>query len=184
MTLGPYIPLLVIGLKTFVLPLRNRDSSPFVDELSWPPVLPKDFVIRTCPRDFLRMVCDHSFRLEHHASAVDNIVDKIADEHKELIMQYRTDGLLKHAIDSSPEGRNEDTSSSFVDAWIVQRSNGFQHLHAFRGGIATLFPETCTVESDISVLRWEKDNFRKSLSDFGLKAILQAKQFLAIPQLQ
>jgi hypothetical protein len=33
------------------------------------------------------------------------------------------------------------------------------------------------------VLRWEKDAFRKQLSDFGLEAILQSKQFLKIQEL-
>ncbi|KAI2507690.1 hypothetical protein MHU86_6689 [Fragilaria crotonensis] len=134
--------------------LRNRDNSPFVDKLSSPPpVLPAN-------------------------------KDLIADELKELIMQYRTNGLLKQeAIDSFPEGtrNDEDTSSLFVDAWSVLQSDGFQHLHAFCGGIATLFPGMCTLESDFSGLHWEKDDkIRKSISDFGLEAILQAKQFLAI----
>ncbi len=85
--------------------LRNNDNSPFVDELSLPPVLPKELV-KTRPCDFLRMVCEHSLRFEHHNSAVDEIVDQIADKHKELTMLYRTDPLLKDAIDSyQAEGR-------------------------------------------------------------------------------
>ena len=160
--------------------LGTRENNPFVDEHSLPPVLPKELV-KTRPRDFIRMVSKHSFRLDHHASndVDDDIIDRIADEHKELILQYRTDALLKQAIDSCPEGR----AASFAEAWSVIQSNGFQHLNAFCGGIATLFPGTCTVESDFSVLRWEKDSFRKSLSDFGLEAVLQSKQFLAIQQL-
>ena len=119
--------------------------------------------------------------MDHHApdDDDDDVVDQIADEHKELIMQYRTDPILKQAIDSYPEGKG----TSFTDAWSVLRSDGFQHLNSFCGGIATLFPGTCTVESDFSVLRWEKDSHRKSLSDFGLEAVLQAKQFLTIQQL-
>jgi hypothetical protein len=154
--------------------LRNRDNSPYIDELSLPPVLPKELV-KTRPRDFLRMVCEYSFRLEHFFSSDDH-VDLIADEHKELIMQYRTNDILKLAIDSFNGGSGDD--SSFGGAWSALGSDGsFHNLKAFCGGIATLFPGTCTVESDFSVLRWEKDSFRKSLSDFGLEAILQAKQF-------
>jgi len=41
--------------------------------------------------------------------------------------------------------------------------------------IATLFLGTSMVESDFSILRWEKDAFRKSLSDFGLEGMLQVK---------
>jgi len=50
----------------------------------------------------------------------------------------------------------------------------------FCGVIATLFPGTSTIESDFSILRWEKDAFRKSLSDFGLEGMLQAKQWMFI----
>ena len=158
--------------------LRNRDNSPFIDELSLPPVLPKELV-RTRPRDFLRMVCEHSFRLEHFFSGDDH-VDLIADEHKELIMQYRTNEAFKLAIDSFNGGSGD---SSFGGAWSALGSDGFHNLKGFCGGIATLFPGTCTVESDFSVLRWEEDSFRKSLSDFGLEAVLQAKQLYRLQQL-
>jgi hypothetical protein len=161
--------------------LRNRDNSPYVDELSLPPVLPKDLV-EPRPRDFLRMVCDHSFRLEHFFTGVD-VIDLIADEHKELIMQYRTNETFKLAIDCSASSSSGSGDSTFADAWNALGSNGFRNLTAFCGGIATLFPGTCTVESDFSVLRWEKDNFRKNLSDFGLEAVLQAKQFHRLHQL-
>jgi hypothetical protein len=52
------------------------------------------------------------------------------------------------------------------------------------GVIATLFPGTSTVESDFSILRWEKDLFHKRLSNFGLEGVMQAKQFLFIEQFQ
>lgn len=159
--------------------LRNRDNSPFVEQNSLPPVLPKELV-QTKPRDFLRMVCEYSYRLEHFFSD-DDIVDLIADEQKALILQYRTDDSLKLAIDSSPDQRSGNTS--FAEAWSVLGDDGYQNLNAFCGGLATLFPGTCSVESDFSVLRWEKDSFRKSLSDFGLEAILQAKQFLKMQQI-
>jgi hypothetical protein len=160
--------------------LRSQDNSPYVDEDSLPPVLPKQLV-NTRPRDFLRMVSKYSVRLDSHYSDVDDdYVDLIADEQKDLLMQYRTDPLLKQAIDSYPDSKGP---SSFNEAWSVLNQDEFQHLSDFCGGIATLFPGTCTVESDFSVLRWEKDAFRKQLSDFGLEAILQSKQFLKIQNL-
>jgi hypothetical protein len=36
---------------------------------------------------------------------------------------------------------------------------------------------TATVESDFSVLSWEKDEHRKCLSDLALEGIMQSKQF-------
>ena len=160
--------------------LRRQDNSPYVDKDSLPPVLPKQLV-NTRPHDFLRMVSKYSVRLDSHDSDVDDdYVDLIADEQKDLIMQYRTDPLLKQAIDSYPDSKG---ASSFNEAWSVLNQDGFQHLSEFCGGIATLFPGACTVESDFSVLRWEKDASRKQLSDFGLEAILQSKQFLKIQNL-
>jgi hypothetical protein len=52
------------------------------------------------------------------------------------------------------------------------------------GVVATLFPGTSSVESDFSILRWEKDLFPKRLSNFGLEGVMQAKQFLFIEQFQ
>ena len=92
--------------------LRNQDNSPFVDELSMPPVLPKELV-NTRPRNFLRMVCEYSFRLDHHYSGVKDVVDQIGNEDKELIMKYRTDPVFKQSLDSHPAG---SSTSSFADA--------------------------------------------------------------------
>jgi hypothetical protein len=43
------------------------------------------------------------------------------------------------------------------------------------GVVATFFPGTNIVESDFLILCWEKDLFRKRLSNFGLKGIMQPK---------
>jgi hypothetical protein len=53
----------------------------------------------------------------------------------------------------------------------------FPKLIEFCGGLATVFPGTSTVESDFSVLNWEFNEFRKSLTDFSLEGIMQSKQF-------
>ena len=49
-------------------------------------------------------------------------------------------------------------------------------LVTFAGGLATTFPGTSTVELDVLVLGWEKDEYRIMLSDLSLEGILQAKQ--------
>ena len=93
-------------------------------------------------------------------------------------MHYRSDEVLKQSIDSIK------STASFSEAWSIIGKGSFQNLAEFCGVIATLFAGTCTVESDFSILmRWEKDDFRKSLSDFGLEAVLQAKQHLMIEKI-
>jgi len=42
----------------------------------------------------------------------------------------------------------------------------------YYGVVATLFPGTSTVESDFLILLWEKDLFRKCLSNFGLEGVM------------
>jgi hypothetical protein len=45
------------------------------------------------------------------------------------------------------------------------------------GGLATVFLGTATVESDFSVLKYAKNDYRTALTDFSLEGILHAKQF-------
>jgi hypothetical protein len=54
----------------------------------------------------------------------------------------------------------------------------------FCGILATIFPRTNTIKSDFSILRWEKDNFYKSLSDFGLEWVMQSKQWTFLEQFE
>jgi len=47
----------------------------------------------------------------------------------------------------------------------------------FSGGPATIFPGTEVVESDFSVLKYEKNLFRTSLLDLMLEGIMHYKQY-------
>ena len=53
--------------------------------------------------------------------------------------------------------------------------NQFNSLKLFCGGIATPFPGTLNVESNFSIVKWEKDGMQMNLSDFSLEGILHAK---------
>jgi hypothetical protein len=95
-----------------------------------------------------------------------------------LLFAYRSEPILKEGIDSL-----SSQQSSFQDGWSLLGAR-LPNLMEYCGVVATLFPGTSTVESDFSVLRWEKDRFRNGLSDFGLEGVLQAKQFLFIEQFE
>jgi hypothetical protein len=43
--------------------------------------------------------------------------------------------------------------------------------------LATTFPNTAAVESDFSMVKWEKNNTCTSLTSLALAGIMQAKQF-------
>ena len=45
------------------------------------------------------------------------------------------------------------------------------------GGIATVFLNTASVESDFSILSWEKDKYRLSITDLSLEGIMHCKQY-------
>ncbi|RHY26811.1 hypothetical protein DYB32_007261 [Aphanomyces invadans] len=50
-------------------------------------------------------------------------------------------------------------------------------LRRFCVGLATALPNTTSIESDFSILKWEKDAYRENLLDLSLEGIFQAKQF-------
>jgi len=47
----------------------------------------------------------------------------------------------------------------------------------FFGGLASVFPVTSTVESDFSIIGYEKDDYRQALTNFSLEGVMQCKQF-------
>ena len=53
----------------------------------------------------------------------------------------------------------------------------YASLQDFSGGIVTIFTNTATVESDFSILGWEKDEYHMSLTNLSLEGIMQCKQF-------
>jgi hypothetical protein len=83
--------------------------------------------------------------------------------------------VLKGNIDSL------SSSSSFKDGYSLLGAR-FPNLMEHCGVVTTLFPKTSIVESDFSILCWEKDLFRKRLSNFGLEGVMQAKKFFFIDQ--
>jgi hypothetical protein len=42
--------------------------------------------------------------------------------------------------------------------------------------LATAFPNTTSVESDFSILKWEEDDKRKAMTNLSLEGIFQVKQ--------
>ncbi|KAH8940421.1 hypothetical protein BDL97_15G087400 [Sphagnum fallax] len=135
--------------------LFNNIASVYVTACN---LLPHELV-KLSTAEFIRKMRCYSYRLEQRYSS--EHINTIADEYKQLLHAYRTDQL------------------AFKDGWSLL-GRPFSNLMEFCGVIATLFPGTSTIESDFSILRWEKDAFRKSLSDFGLEGMLQAKQWMFI----
>ena len=152
----------------------NDNNDRFDDPTLLPPALPHE-VVKLSASQFLRKIRKDAFRLDHRYTACQ--IDLIADEQKTLRYAYRTEPALKGAIDQLL-GR-----LSFKEGWSAIAGNRFHNLKDYCGVVASFFPGTSTVESDFSVLRWEKDGFRKRLSDLRLEGVMQATQHCLIQQL-
>ena len=72
---------------------------------------------------------------------------------------------------------NCDSSTTFEAGWSIVDAKKLDVLREFCGGIASIFLNTATVESDFSILGWEADEYRRSLTDLSLEGIMQCKQF-------
>ncbi len=153
---------------------RDKNNNPLVGPSSFPLVLPHELV-KLSAVEFIRKMCRYNYRLEQLYSS--EHIDTIADEHKQLLHAYRTEQVLKQSINAL------FSQATFKDGWSLL-GHWFLNLMEFCGVIATMFPGTSTVESNFSILHWEKDAFRKSLSDFGLEGVLQAKQWMFIEQFE
>lgn len=96
-------------------------------------------------------------------------IHDLETQFKEFEMKYHNDGMIKRLIQNTSEIK------TFAEAWGWLYKE-YPMLVAFAGGMATTFPGTSTVESDFSVIGWEKDEYRTMLSNLSLEGILHSKQ--------
>ena len=100
----------------------------------------------------------------------EDVFEQIERDHKGLLFAYANEPAVKSLIDQY------DHTTAFNEAWD-ELPGHFRILRQFCGGLATVFANTSNVESDFSILKWEKDEFRSSLTDLALEGIFQCKQF-------
>ncbi|CAK9219297.1 unnamed protein product [Sphagnum troendelagicum] len=66
---------------------------------------------------------------------------------------------------------------SFNEAWDSLDGTRFDQLRRFYAELMTVFPKSTSIKSNFSILKWELDEFCKSLLYLSLEGIFQAKQF-------
>jgi len=163
------IGLLIIHIVDGVLNIQAERDSTNLSTNDLPPVLPHELV-KIPGREFTKIVSMHINHLKQVWS--EELIDRLELQHRQLLNAYQQESSLKSALNGC------DGNTSFESGWsIVKGACRFNVLMDFCGGIATTFPNTATVESDFSVLGWEKDEYRKSLTDLSLEGIMQCKQF-------
>ncbi|KAH6564522.1 hypothetical protein BASA62_007859 [Batrachochytrium salamandrivorans] len=128
----------------------------------FPPVLPHQLA-RVDVRRFSSTLNAHKTRIQ--AKFDDQQIDELNQQFVMFLRAYREERAFKDAIDQC-----DNFKTDFKKAWSL--TNGrFPMLSLFCGGLASAFPNTSTVESDFSLLRYEKDDTRKCLTDFSLDGI-------------
>ena len=97
-------------------------------------------------------------------------VEMIEQDHMELVGAYKNEPGFKERIEK------HDHTIMFNDAWNDEFSGRFTFLRQFSAGLGCVFANSATVESDFSVLKWEMDDFRSSMSNLSLEGVFQLKQ--------
>ena len=69
----------------------------------------------------------------------------------------------------------------FEQCWKdLNQDSKYENLRGFCGNIATVFPSQAAIESDFSVINFEKNDRRFHMTDLTLEGILQSKQLDAL----
>eukprot|EP00173_Palmaria_palmata_P001374 Plantae.Rhodophyta-Palmaria_palmata.ctg17575.p1 GENE.Plantae.Rhodophyta-Palmaria_palmata.ctg17575~~Plantae.Rhodophyta-Palmaria_palmata.ctg17575.p1 ORF type:complete len:193 (+),score=37.14 Plantae.Rhodophyta-Palmaria_palmata.ctg17575:71-580(+) len=104
-------------------------------------------------------------------------IESVESDHRALLRAYRDEPAFKDVFDSL-----SNETSDYDRLW-GECADRFPNLEAFCGGSASIFPNTSTVESDFSIINWEKDEFRDALGDFSLEGVMQTKQHAKVSEL-
>jgi len=105
-------------------------------------------------------------------------VDLIEEEHRALLEMIHRSATFKAVI----EGHTFKTM--FNVAWNdLPAQPALHHLQAFCGGLALTFANTTSVDSDLSILKCEKDAYRMCLMALSVEGIFQTKQLVTIREM-
>lgn len=155
--------------------VATRDSNNLSISSALPPVLPHALT-KIRPAQLSELLRGHRRRLQEAGWSPIRI-DAIERDHRDLQVAYRREMWLKESLDKC-----SDVSTSFDEGWNLCKGR-FVDLCQFAGGLASMFPNTASVEADFSLVGGEKTVYRTSLTDFSLEGILHAKQFELIRSL-
>jgi hypothetical protein len=153
---------------------RDSENNAVLQEL--PFVLPHELVVQE-PRAINALIQKHRIRFVTKYSLAD--IATLEDDFITLKRMYQDENGVKDAIDAIQE---DDKCWEFEECWECVAAR-VPLLYDFFGGLATVFPGTATVEADFSELKWTKDDYSASLSDFSLEAKLHSRQYDLIQSL-
>ena len=167
---------LVIRIAEGILNIQAERNHRNNADSDLPHVLPHE-LIKMSTGDFGNTTVDAHLQQLRHSWSEESIAE-IENQHRQLVIAYREEPALKSALDAY----THISIKSFDTAWEIVEGR-FKILRDFCGGIATVFANTASVESDFSILGWEKDKFRLSITDLSLEGIMHCKQYMALARL-
>jgi hypothetical protein len=94
-----------------------------------------------------------------------------------ILKQTMIDFILDQGSRAKAHIDKLDHKSDFNESWDQLSNVRFVNLRRLCAGFATAWPNSASVESDFSVLKWEKDAFCTALLALSLEGIFQSKQF-------
>jgi len=137
--------------------------------------MPADLV-KMRPGVFISKVVDqYREHLAKHWST--DLIDKAESEHRELLTVYVREPDVKVALDK------HDEKTFFNEAWDCLKGR-FMQLRQLCGGLATAFPNTTSIKNDFSIVKWEKNDSRNSLTSLSFASIMHEKQFEQIKMIK
>jgi hypothetical protein len=110
-----------------------------------------------------------------------DVPHKVCSEHTGLKRDVSNSDDLKI---KQEEAANRAGAADYFRTYWEPLSGNYPHLQHFAGGLSTVFPGCSTVESDFSILKFEKIDHRISLSDVCIEGIFHARQLEEVEQLQ
>jgi hypothetical protein len=166
------IALFTIGISNSIAAVEaERDPANNAAVDLAPPVMPKELVTMRSATFISEVIVPRKEQLQATAWSDDQI-NAIETEHRELLTTYRRDTGISSIIDA------HDHQTTFNEAWdAIGGGARFHQLCRFCSGLATVFQNSTSIKSDFSILKWERDEFHKSLLDLSLEGFFQSKQF-------
>ena len=99
-------------------------------------------------------------------------ITKIENEYRKFIMIYCNESTMRSAINDY----SYVDIKSFNMTWEIIKE-WFEILYNFYKEIVMIFVNIVFVESDFSILGWEKNKYRLTIMDLSLEGILHCKQY-------
>lgn len=167
-SVGQFVVDVISGVTTIAQDGRHYTAENGGTLVDSPCVLPIE-VYEMGKESFLAVLAAQESRLLQTFSADD--IKTIAREYDEFVAAVEREPILVGVL--KKHGRETDVSF----AWSCLNGR-FRMLQEFIGGLACVVPEAVpgSMASDLSVLNWEKPDYRQTMVDFALEGILHARQ--------